>query len=41
LYGIPLPQPITLAVNNIIDIGDIEIEIQSTGLMGKSIVGVV
>ena len=41
LYSIPLPQPATLAVSNAINIGDIKIEIQSTGLMGKLIVRVV
>ena len=41
LYSIPLPQPVTPAASNAIDIEDIEIEIQSTGLIGKSIVKVV
>ena len=41
LYSIPLPQPVTLAASNAINIEDIEIEIQSIGLIGKSIVRVV
>jgi hypothetical protein len=41
LYSIPLPQLVTLVVSNIINIGDIKIEIQSTGLMSKLIVKVV
>lgn len=41
LPGIPSPQPATPAASNAIDMGDIEIEIQSTGLTGKSMVGVV
>ena len=41
LYSIPSPQPATLAVSNAINIGDIKIEIQSTGLTGKLMVRVV
>ena len=41
LHSIPLPQSATPAASNAIDIGDIEIEIQSTGLMGRSMVRVV
>ena len=41
LYSIPLPQLATPAVSNAINIGDIKIKIQSTGLTGKLIVGVV
>ena len=41
LYSIPLPQPVTLAASNAINIRDIEIEIQSIGLIGKLMVRVV
>ena len=41
LYSIPLPQPVTPVASNAIDIKDIKIKIQSTGLTGKLIVGVV
>ena len=41
LYSIPSPQPVTLVVSNAINIKDIGIEIQSIGLIGKLIVGVV
>ena len=41
LHGISLPQPATPAMSNAINIGDIKIEIQSTGLMGRLMVEVV
>jgi len=41
LHNIPLPQPATLAVSNAINMGDIKIKIQSTGLTGNSIIKVV
>ena len=41
LYSIFLPQPVTPVASNAIDIGDIEIEIQSTGLTGKLMVKIV
>ena len=41
LYGIPSPQPVTLVASNTINIGDIEIKIQSIGLTGRLIVRVV
>ena len=41
LYSIPLPQPATLTASNAINIKDIKIEIQSTGLTGKLMVKVV
>ena len=41
LPSIPLPQLVTLVASNAINIGDIKIEIQSIGLMGKLIVRVV
>ena len=41
LPNIPSPQLVTPTVSNIINIGDIKIKIQSTGLIGKSIIRVI
>ena len=41
LYSIPLPQPATPAASNTINIGDIKIEIQSTGLTDRLIVKII
>ena len=41
LYSIPSPQPVTPAASNAINIENIKIKIQSTGLMGKLMVKVV